>query len=217
MIHMNKKNWEQVMKDAGSLWIHNGNPAKPHAELTSGKHSSGYNNGAKLVAKPAVLADVVAGMIENAKGYLHNEIPDVIMGPAMGAVTIGHEWARQLNTNFAFTEPVQNATDTKKEQVLKRFEIPKGARVLVVEDMVTTGGSIQKTIDTLQNLDVHIYPFVPIILDWSAGKPEALDSAYTLIPLIRATMSVWEPSSCELCNKGSRALRPKAHWNELNA
>lgn len=211
------KDWTQLMKDAGSLWLHSGDPAKPHAELTSGKHSSGYNNGAKLVAKPTLLAEVVAGMIQNTEAYLQGEVPDVIMGPAMGAITIGHEWARQLGTNFAFTEPVQTATDTKKEQVLKRFDIPKGAKVLVVEDMVTTGGSIQKTINILKDLDVQVYPFVSIILDWSNGKPEALDSAYTLVPLINATMNVWEPDNCELCKAGSKALRPKAHWAELNA
>lgn len=209
--------WEQVLKDAGVLWRHGGDPKKPHALLTSGKHSDGYNNGAKLVSQPRILAEVVAGMIEHTQSYLKGEVPDVVMGPAMGAITIGHEWARQLGTGFAFTEPVATANDTKKEQVLKRFDIPKGAKVLVVEDMVTTGGSIQKTINTLSELEVSIYPFVPIITDWSGGKPEALDAKWQIVPLISARMNVYESEDCPLCKGGSEALRPKAHWNEMNA
>ena len=208
-------NWEEKLKSVEALWWHDGDPEHPHALLTSGKHCDGYCNGAKLVEQPAILAEVVAGMIENTKEHLNEEVPDVIIGPAMGAITIGHEWARQLNTRFAFTEPVLTKTDTKKGQELKRFEIPRGANVLVVEDMVTTGGSIQKTIDTLVNLNVQVYPFVPVIVDRSKGNPKALDSQYSVVPLVSVNVTVWEPDACELCMSGSEALRPKANWEKL--
>ena len=134
----NEIDWIKKFKDIGMLWLHDKDFNKVHALLTSGKHSDGYNNGAKLVENPRILEEVVAAMIDNSKEYLNGEIPDVIMGPAMGAITIGHEWARQLGTKFAFTEPVH--TDEGKMQKLKRFDIPKGSKVLIVEDMVTTGG-----------------------------------------------------------------------------
>jgi orotate phosphoribosyltransferase len=209
--------WKRKLQSVGALWWHDGDPKHPHALLTSGKHCDGYCNGTKLVERPTLLAEVVTGMIENTREYLGGEVPDVIMGPAMGAITIGHEWARQLDTLFAFTEPVFNEGDIKKGQELKRFEIPEGSKVLVVEDMVTTGGSIQKTIDTLAGLDVHIYPFVPIIVDRSKNNPESLDSRYSVVPLVSVNVTVWEPDECELCVAGSEAVRPKSHWNLLTA
>lgn len=209
--------WESKLRTVGALWWHDGDMRKPHALLTSGKHSDGYSNGAKLVEQPRALAEIVAGMIESAKPFLNGETPDVVMGPAMGAITIGHEWARQLGTKFAFTEPVATATDTKKDQVLKRFEIPAGAKVLVVEDMVTTGGSIQKSIDTLRDAGAMVYPFVPIIVDRSHGKPEALEDGREIIPLVSVDVNVWEAEECPLCKAGSEALRPKQNWTAFTA
>lgn len=207
--------WEGKLRRVGAFWRHDGDPNKPHALLTSGKHSDGYYNGAKLVENPGILAEVIAGMTEKIEPYFKGEKPTYIMGPAMGAITLGHEMARQLGTKFAYTEIAY--TDEGKMQVLKRFDIPEDVRVMIVEDAVSTGGSIKKTIDVLEERGVQVLPYIPIIIDWSGGAASALEGKQEIIPLLSIPMNIWEPDECELCKQGSQALRPKANWDRLNA
>ncbi len=202
--------WGDKLKEMGILWQHDGDCDKPHALWTSGLHANTFNNGSKLLEDPNLLVEVVAGMIENLEKYMQDTKPDWVIGPAMGAVTIGHEMARQLGTKFAFTEPVQ--VNGEKMQVLKRFDIPEGATALVVEDAVSTGGSMVKTIDVLENIGVNVLPFVGTIVNWSgSGKLGERNIA----ALFSAAPRKWQSEDCELCKCGSEALRPKANWDKF--
>ncbi len=207
---MEQTNWTQVLADAGVLWRMNYEAEGAHAELTSGKHSDGYCNCAKIVEDPELVAKVAAGIIAKLQSVLGDVKPDWVVGPAYGAITFAHEVAKQLGTKFGFTEI--EYTDTGKMQVLKRFDIPENAKVLVIEDVVTTGGSALKTVTTLTDIGVTVLPYVGIILNWS-GQTNI--GEYTLVPLIDAKMNVYEPVECPLCAKGAPAVRPKSHWHEL--
>ncbi len=206
-----KTDWGAKLKEMGVLWQHDGDPAKPHALWTSGRHADTFNNGSKLVENPIMLAEVAEGMIENLKNLMGGNKPDWVVGPAFGAITIGHEVSRQLGTKFAFTEPVY--TDEGKMQVLKRFDIPKGAKVLVVEDAISTGGSIKKTIDVLENLGIEVLPIVGTIVNWSGSDTFANKKVCSLFS---AQPSSWKPEDCPLCKAGSEALRPKANWDKFS-
>jgi len=203
--------WEQKLKDMGVLWRHDGDMSKPHALWTSGKHADTFNNGSKLLEDPRVLEQVCAGMIESMKESIEEHKPDYIVGPAFGAITIGSEIARQLGTKFAFTEPV--ITEEGKMQELKRFDIPENAKVLVVEDAISTGGSIKKTIDVLEGLGINVLPFVGTIVNWSGSDSFADRKVYSLFA---ARPRIWEADECELCKEGSEALRPKANWSSFS-
>ncbi len=207
---MTNTNWGERLKEIGVLWQHDGDYTKPHALLTSGNHSKGYNNGALLVENPKMLEGVCKDMIVELQEHLSGELPDYVCGPAMGAVTIGHEVARQLGTKFAFTEPVH--TEEGKMQVLKRFEIPKGATVLVVEDAISTGGSMVKTIEVLEEAGATVLPFVATIVNWSGSNKLG---EREIAALFTGDIGIMKPEECELCKCGSEALRPKAHWDKL--
>ncbi len=207
-------NWEQILTDTGALWRHDGNPTRPHALLASGKHSDGYSNGSYVIEQPGLLIQIVEAMRERIAGELV-PLPAYVVGPAMGAVAIGYEMARQLGVRFIFTEPKE--TPEGKIQVLKRFEIPVDSRVLIVEDMVTTGGSILSTVHALEAVGASVMPVVPVILDRTNGVSYDVGPGRHIVPLVTLSIQSWEAHECPLCALGSEALPPKAYWKKFTA
>ena len=207
---MTKLNWGDKLKKMGILWQHDGDCNKPHALWTSGRHANTFNNGSKLVENPKMLEEVAAGIIQNIQQQFKGEKPDWVVGPAFGAVTLGHEVARQLETKFAFTEPVEK--DGEKMQILKRFSIGPGEKVLVVEDAISTGGSILKTIDVLEKVGADILPYVATVVNWS-GDDKLKERK--ILALFSDKPKSWTAEECELCKCGSKPLRPKANWHKF--
>ncbi len=203
-------NWSEKLASAEALWRLNAEAAGAHAELTSGKHSDGYMNCAKIVRDPQLVAEVAAGIIANLEKESAYQKPDWVVGPAYGAVTFAHEVARQLDTKFGFTEV--EYTDEGKMQVLKRFDIGSNETVLVIEDITTTGGSALKTINVLKEQGITVLPLVGLILNWS-GQSEI--EGNKIVSLIEAKMNVYDPDECPLCKEGREAVRPKANWEKL--
>ncbi len=201
--------WKTRLKEMGILWQYSGKEDEPHALWTSGLHADTFNNGSKLLENPALLQEVITGLIEKLQTNPKYKKPDWVVGPAMGAVVIAYELARKLGVKFAFTEPEQ--TSEGKMQILKRFEIPSDESVLVVEDAISTGGSIMKTIKTLEKNKIDILPIVASVVNWS-GENE-VENKYEIISLVSDIPRRWPPESCELCAEGSTALRPKANWD----
>lgn len=206
---MTEADWVKKFEDIGALWRMNYDAPGAYAQLTSGNFSDGYINCAKIVEDPQLLAAVVAALIEKLQPKLNGEVPDFVIGPAYGAITIAHEVARQLGTRFGFTEV--EYTDAGKMQVMKRFDIPKGAKVLVIEDVKMTGGSALKTIQVLEDAGVDVYPFVGFVNNWN--EPE-LDGR-EVVALISGTMNVWRPGEVPKELAEREAVRPKANWDKL--
>jgi len=207
---MTDTNWGEKLKSMGILWQHSGDMNEPHALWTSGRHADTFNNGSKLVESPELLAEIAGGMIELLQPLLCEGKPDWVVGPAMGAVTLGHEVARQLGTKFAFTEPVQ--IDGEKMQILKRFDVAAGDTVLVVEDALSTGGSMIKTVSVLEDVGAQVLPYVGTVVNWSGSDKLG---ERDVVALFVGSPKSWEASECELCQGGSEALRPKAHWDKF--
>lgn len=201
--------WAEHFVAAGGLWKHDGTPARPHALLTSGLHSDGFVNGSLLIQYPALLGKIVGEWAESIgnRGDDHGA-PAWVCGSAFGAITIAYEMARQLGCRAAFTEPVDGAL------ALKRFPIQGGDRVIVVEDVVTTGGSTLRTIAALEAAGAVVAPEVYILVDRSDGTALA---PRTIVPATRVTVNAWTPEACPLCAAGSEAVRAKAHWDRLTA
>lgn len=202
--------WGEKLKKMGILWQYDGDVTMPHAIWTSGKHADTFNNGSRLVENPRFMEKIAGGMIEKMKKDLINNKPDWIVGPAFGAVTIAHEIARQLGVKFAFTEPIQ--TKDGKQQILNRFEILKNEKVLVVEDAISTGGSIIKTINVLEYNGIDVLPFISSIVNWSGSNElenRKIHSLFSAVP------KSWLEKECELCKSGSEALRPKSNWSKF--
>ncbi len=202
--------WMGFFASIDALWIHDGNPRRPHALLTSGNHSDGYFNGSFIIQRPAILSQACSDLILNCEKEYDFQLISRVVGSAMGAVTMAYEVACQLESATAFTEP----TPDEREMILKRFEIKEGEFVLVVEDVITTGGTTLKTISSLEKAGAQILPVILVIFNRS-GKKKL--EGRRIVALIDRALSVWPPEDCPLCGMGSEPVRPKANWQELTA
>lgn len=127
-----------------------------HFLLSSGKHSDRYIQCAKLIQHPEYCKEVSEIIAEKLKEA--NMDVDLCVGPAMGGVIISYEVAKALGTNAIFTERVDN------EMTLRRgFEIPEGARVIIVEDVITTGKSSFETVDVIRSYGAEVVALISIV------------------------------------------------------
>jgi orotate phosphoribosyltransferase len=198
--------WKKVFEDYGAIWIHNGDPKRPHALLTSGLHSDGFVNCTKVTQNPNVLEDAVS---QGLSQQLSDLRPDWVIGSAFGAITFAHAVAHHLGARAGFTEKEGDAMK------LARFEIEPSETVLVVEDTISTGGSTKKTIEGIRSAgvpDEQILPYIIALVNRSGSEKLAERKIRALLtPVIHA----WAPADCPLCKAGSQPVRPKANWNEL--
>lgn len=202
-------NWMNELRKVDALWIHDGNPRRPHAQLSAGGHSSGFFNASLIIEQPNLLSLACKGLLT----YLADEDSvDVVVGSAMGAVTMAHECARLLGVRCAFTEQVGAGAD--KQMVLKRFSIAPESRILLVEDVVTGGATTRQTRQAVEQAGGVVLPKVLVLVNRS-GHPRLDD--LLLCALIDHPMPVWQPDECPLCQAGSEAIRPKGNWDKLNA
>ncbi len=204
-----EQDWIDRFTELGALWIHDENPKRPHALLTSGNHSNGFFNASKVIELPRVLEEACTKLIHTMEPSSFAAI-DIVIGSALGAVSMAHEIGRQLSIRAGFTEPI--VIDEMKRMVLKRFDVESETHILVVEDVVTTGGTTRKTISVLQEQGAYIFPIILVLVNRS-GKSH-LDGR-DIHPLIHHPMPMWSPDECPLCEKGSEAVRPKGNWDLL--
>ncbi len=202
--------WLREFTEAEGLWTFDerGDRRRPHALLTSGLHSDGFVNGTRITERPDLLERVVAA--HRAALLVAGEArPDWVFGSAFGAITLAHEVARALGCRAGFTEPDPSVPGAL---VLKRFSPDAGDTALVVEDVVTTGGSSQKTIAALEAAGVKVLPRVFALVDRSGGGALA---PRAIVAAARVSPRTWKPEECPLCRQGSEAVRPKANWARL--
>lgn len=200
-------------KKIGAFWVHDDNPKRPHALLTSGKHSNGFFNGSKVIVDPQLLRRSLLSILWCDEGPKHlSHRPKYVVGSALGAINIAHTMAEILGTKSCFTEP--NVIDGVKHMELKRFSISPKSDVLVVEDVLTTGGTTLKTIKALEDKGVFVLPSILVLVNRS-GMVRLGDRK--IFSLIDHHMPIWEPDECPLCKAGSEAVRPKDNWDRLTA
>lgn len=166
-----------------------------HFVLSSGLHSSVYLQCAIALQSPAVAAQFGAAI---ASQFWEQGI-ETVASPAIGGLIIGYEVARQLGVRFIWTEREQGAMTLRRG-----FTVREGERILVVEDVITTGGSTRETIGTLSQYGAEIVGAASII-DRSGGE------ANVDVPRVSlATLNVPAvgPVQCEACLRGERAVKP---------
>jgi orotate phosphoribosyltransferase len=165
-----------------------------HFILTSGRHSARYVQCARVLEDTALttrLAHAAAVRVADLE-------VDLVAAPAVGGIIIGFAVAKALGVNFIFSEREQG------EMAFRRsFHVPEGARVLVVEDVVTTGGSVAEVIDLVRVAGGEVVGVVSII---DRGGPKRFDDP--LMPLLRLEVESWEPGSCALCAAGVPVSSP---------
>ena len=166
-----------------------------HFRLTSGLHSPGYLQSALVLQYPAEAEACGAGIAERVR-YLNAQ---VVLSPALGGIVIGQEVGRALGIRAIFAERQDG-----KLMLRRGFTLSPGDRVLVVEDVVTTGGSTRETIDVARAQGATVVGAASII-DRSGGQ-QKLDVPF--VALAPVALPTYQPESCPLCAEGKPVVKP---------
>ena len=166
-----------------------------HFRLSSGLHSSGYLQCALVLQHPAVaeaLARVIAAKVRELRAT-------VVLSPALGGVVIGQEVARALGVRAIFAERQDGVLTLRRG-----FMLSEADRVLVVEDVLTTGGSTRETMQVATAAGAHVVGAASIV-DRSGGKA-AFDVPF--ITLLDIDLPTYQPDACPLCAQGLPVVKP---------
>jgi len=171
-----------------------------HFKLTSGKHSEWYFEKIRLIEKPAALEKIVDLLAEKIK----REVPDFdyVVSPAYGAIAIGFLAALKLGKKFAFTQRAE-----EKMTIRSGFSGLDGSRAVIVEDILTTGGSIQEVIACLKEHQVPVAG-IYVLVDRSGGSVPIEGKAVG--SLLALKVEAFEPDACPFCAKGLPITKPGA-------
>ncbi|HBQ85529.1 MAG TPA: orotate phosphoribosyltransferase, partial [Syntrophomonas sp.] len=160
-----------------------------HFRLTSGRHSNQYMQCAQVLQYPHYTEQLCRHLADK----FENEKAEVVIGPAMGGIIVSYEVARQLKVPGIFCERQDG------EMMLRRgFEIKPGQKVLVVEDVVTTGGSVDEVIKIVREAG-GVVAGVGVLVDRSNGK---VDFGVRKEAVLTMDIKSWEAQDCPLCTEG---------------
>jgi len=166
-----------------------------HFLLSSGLHSEQYLQSALVLQQPEIATMLCAAL---AEPFRHSRI-DAVIAPALGGVFVSHETARALGVRGLFAERVNG------ELTLRRgFMIKPGERVLVVEDVITTGKSTKETIEVVRKSGGEVVAAASLI-DRSGGKAELGVPYQSLVTL---NVPTYAPEACPLCKAGGTPVKP---------
>ncbi len=178
-----------IFSDSGALM-------EGHFLLTSGRHSNQYMQCAQVLQYPAYTEQLAKHIADK----FENDGIELVVGPAMGGIIVSYEVARQLGVPGIFAERKDG-----QMEIRRGFTINPGQKVLVVEDVVTTGGSVREVIDAVKEAGGEVAG-VAVLVDRSNGsvtfgvKQEAV---------LAMDIQSWEQAECPLCQEGkTEAYKP---------
>jgi orotate phosphoribosyltransferase len=167
-----------------------------HFLLTSGKHSPTFLQCSQLMQHPDHTEKVVK---ELAKKFKNTEA-EVVVGPAMGGIILSYEMARQLGLRAIYAEKCEDGMEFRRG-----FNEKPGTKVLVIEDAVSTGGSVRNVMDACKKANLDVVG-VAIIVDRSNGKVKLHDNQHSLITL---DIPAYNPEECPMCKDNMELISPK--------
>ena len=166
-----------------------------HFRLTSGKHSRKYMQCAQVLQYPNFTAKLCEDLARRFKGQ---EIHAVV-APAIGGIIVAYEIAKVLGVRALFTE-----REDGKMVFRRGFELEEDENVLVVEDVITTGGSVYEVIEAVKERGASVCG-VGVLVDRSGGK---VHFGVKKEALISIEIETWEPDECPLCKEGIPIVKP---------
>jgi len=169
-----------------------------HFELASRRHSPKYLEKFQVLQWPAKTQLLAAAIVERVRGL----DVETVAGPTTGGVILAHEVARQLGARAVYAE----RNEAGKGRVFRRgFQLREGERVLVVDDIMSTGGSVEETIAAVQRAGGTVVG-TAVLVDRSGGT--ALGGGIPHFALWEVTMESYEPGSCPQCAAGVPLRKP---------
>ena len=184
-------NSEQVINDFRSAEA----LLEGHFQLTSGLHSSIYLQCALVLQFPGKAEAFGQAIAENFKG----QGIQLVASPAIGGIVIGHEVARALGARFIWTE-----RESGKMTLRRGFTVTPGEKTIIVEDVITTGGSTRDTIEALKRAGADVVAAASII-DRSSGEAEVGVPRFALATLKVTSV---DAADCDACKRGIAVMKP---------
>ncbi|MDA8229556.1 MAG: orotate phosphoribosyltransferase [Desulfitobacterium hafniense] len=166
-----------------------------HFRLTSGRHSNRYMQCAQVLQYP----DQTAKLCKEIADTFREQQVDVVIGPAMGGIVVAYEVGSQLGVKTIFTERENGAMTLRRN-----FSIEPGQKVLVVEDVVTTGGSVVEVINVVKEKGGQVIG-VGVLVDRSNGQ---VDFGVPTKAVLSMEVVSYEPEECPLCQQGLPVVKP---------
>jgi orotate phosphoribosyltransferase len=217
-----KEEWVREYEKKNALFIHDENPRRPHPLLTSGNHSNGFFN-SRLVIPDEVLLRQAASDLLFKFVLIGGDISEVhgVVGPQTGATKLAEflsDEIRHRNGGGCFhASPAKQEEDGKKSMVFSKEELDllPGCNILLCEDVLTTGGSVDLAADAIASASGITLPFLLVLVNRS-GLTHV--NGKMILALIDQSMPTWSPEECPLCKEGSEAIRAKGeNWFRLTA
>jgi len=186
-----------------------------HFKLSSGKHSKYYLQSARVLEDPKVAEMLLSSLAKEIKDS--NIKIDKVCSPAIGGLLAGYELARQLGVKFIFTERVNG-----KMTLRRGFEVKEGEKILICEDIITTGGSALEAAAEVEKLGGEVVAFAAIANRGfckregsdTPVKPECkLPSDLPFFAIDDFVFEVYDPQDCPMCKEGSEAIKPGSRGN----
>ncbi len=196
-------NVEKIYKDANAL-------LEGHFILSSGNHSNRYLQSAKVLEEPKraeVLASALAKQIKNSGVEV-----DTICAPALGGVLAGYELARALDVRSIFVERKDGSM-----QLRRGFEIKEGEKIIICEDIITTGGSAMEASKVVQELGGKVVAFASLANRGFCKREDSSIESQKECKLPKDTpffaladfrFEMFSPNECPMCKTGSKAIKP---------
>ncbi len=181
--------------DIEKIFLEKGALQRGHFLLTSGLHSDTYLQCALVLQHPRLAQELAEGMAQKLAG----QPIDLVVGPAMGGITWAYQLGLTLGCRAIFTERSEDVMTLRRG-----FTVQPGERVLVAEDVSTTGGSAQEVIRLLAGSGARVVA-VALLADRTAG---ALDFGVPCHSLYQLKPQTWTRADCPLCQEGIAIDRP---------
>lgn len=175
----------EILKQAGVL-------LEGHFLLTSGRHSNNYLQCAKIFQNYRYAEELCGALAEQFR----DDRVDIVIGPAMGAVQMAYEVSRHLHCRNFFTE-----REDGRMTLRRGFQVKPGERVLLVEDVITTGGSVKEVYELVRGMGAEVVG-IGSIVNRSGGKA---DFPVPFKFVIDVDVQSWTPEECPLCKSGAPA------------
>lgn len=217
--------WIEEFKKRNAFWMHDGNPKRPHALLTSGdKHSGGFFNGGLVIADADFTFE---GCCHGLKAMLaHKELNALreaehirVMGPAMGAVGLAAMFAVSLTSflpsvSWGYFE--KQGEGANKRMTIPRADIQSHETILIIEDTITTGSSAILGKRAVEEAGASVFPYLIALVNRSG---QASINGHEIFSLVDIPLPTWAREDCPLCKQGSQAIKCKGrdNWARLNA
>jgi len=181
-------NIKEILKESGAF-------LDGHFKLTSGRHSQYYIEKIKVINQP----DKVVMLCKDFAEKFKDIDADFIIGPAMGGIALAFETARQMGKPFVFSQRKDG-----EMTIRSGFDVKAGQKAIIVEDIVSTGGSVREVLAVLEKEGVETVA-IGLIVDRTDGE---IDFGIPTFPLLSMKVESWEADECPLCKEGIELTRP---------